>query len=135
MFGLGPLTIFLVIAAALLISGVKILQEYDRAVVFRLGRLVPYRGLGSAAFDQTPLAFLMACFTSGAKAAGTLSDLSPIFNKLGITSIRPASSPHRETGVSPASLSTNSMSRKILGWSSTKYAVTRGFSRPAAIVY
>jgi regulator of protease activity HflC (stomatin/prohibitin superfamily) len=46
MFGLGPLAIFLVITAVLLISGVKILQEYDRAVIFRLGRLVPSRGPG-----------------------------------------------------------------------------------------
>jgi regulator of protease activity HflC (stomatin/prohibitin superfamily) len=30
----------------LLVSGVKVLREYERAVVFRLGRLVPYRGLG-----------------------------------------------------------------------------------------
>jgi regulator of protease activity HflC (stomatin/prohibitin superfamily) len=46
MFGLGPLAIVVVVAAVLLISGVKILQEYDRAVVFRLGRLVPFRGPG-----------------------------------------------------------------------------------------
>ena len=46
MFGLGSLTIFLFIAAVLLVSGVKILQEYERAVIFRLGRLVPYRGPG-----------------------------------------------------------------------------------------
>ena len=46
MFGLGSLTVFLVIAAVLLISGVKILQEYERAVIFRLGRLAPYRGPG-----------------------------------------------------------------------------------------
>ncbi len=46
MFGIGPLAIFLLITAVLLISGVKILQEYDRAVVFRLGRLVPSRGPG-----------------------------------------------------------------------------------------
>ncbi len=46
MFGLGPLAIFLLITAVLLISGVKILQEYDRAVIFRLGRLVPSRGPG-----------------------------------------------------------------------------------------
>jgi regulator of protease activity HflC (stomatin/prohibitin superfamily) len=36
----------LFIAAVLLVSGVKILQEYERAVIFRLGRLVPYRGPG-----------------------------------------------------------------------------------------
>ncbi len=46
MFGIGPLAIFLLITAVLLISGVKILQEYDRAVIFRLGRLVPSRGPG-----------------------------------------------------------------------------------------
>ena len=46
MFGIGPLVIFLVIAVGLLIGGVKILQEYERAVIFRLGRFVPYRGPG-----------------------------------------------------------------------------------------
>lgn len=46
MFGVESLAIFVLIAAALLISGVKILQEYERAVVFRLGRLVPFRGPG-----------------------------------------------------------------------------------------
>jgi len=46
MFGLGPVTTFLLIAAVLLIGGIKILPEYERAVIFRLGRLVPYRGPG-----------------------------------------------------------------------------------------
>ena len=32
--------------ALILISGLKILREYERAVVFRLGRLTPYRGPG-----------------------------------------------------------------------------------------
>jgi regulator of protease activity HflC (stomatin/prohibitin superfamily) len=46
MFGLGvPLT-FLIIVAAILISGVKILKEYERAVIFRLGRMVGSRGPG-----------------------------------------------------------------------------------------
>ena len=46
MFGLGvPLT-FLIIVIAVLISGVKILKEYERAVVFRLGRMVGARGPG-----------------------------------------------------------------------------------------
>ncbi len=46
MFGLGvPLT-FLIIVIAVLISGVKILKEYERAVVFRLGRMVGSRGPG-----------------------------------------------------------------------------------------
>jgi len=46
MFGLGvPLT-FLIIVVAIVISGVKILKEYERAVVFRLGRMVGARGPG-----------------------------------------------------------------------------------------
>src|SRR5512134_3293549 len=43
---LGPAGIFVVIAAVLLISGIKILKEYERAVIFRLGRMVPPRGPG-----------------------------------------------------------------------------------------
>src|SRR5262245_40319214 len=46
MFGFGPLATFLLIALVLLVSGVKILSEYERAVIFRLGRLVPHRGPG-----------------------------------------------------------------------------------------
>ena len=46
MFGLGPIYTFLVIAVILLISGVKILKEYERGVIFRLGRIVPSRGPG-----------------------------------------------------------------------------------------
>jgi regulator of protease activity HflC (stomatin/prohibitin superfamily) len=37
---------FAVIALVLLISGVKVLREYERAVIFRLGWLVPHRGPG-----------------------------------------------------------------------------------------
>jgi regulator of protease activity HflC (stomatin/prohibitin superfamily) len=43
---LGPAGIVFVIAAILLISGIKILKEYQRAVVFRLGRMVRPRGPG-----------------------------------------------------------------------------------------
>ncbi|MBI4527949.1 MAG: slipin family protein, partial [Deltaproteobacteria bacterium] len=46
MFGLGPLAIVLILAAILLISGIKILREYERAVIFRLGRMVESRGPG-----------------------------------------------------------------------------------------
>ncbi len=46
MFGFGPIVTFLVIGLVLLASGVKILSEYERAVVFRLGRLVNHRGPG-----------------------------------------------------------------------------------------
>jgi regulator of protease activity HflC (stomatin/prohibitin superfamily) len=46
MFGLGvPLTFFIIVIA-IVISGVKILKEYERAVVFRLGRMVGARGPG-----------------------------------------------------------------------------------------
>ncbi len=43
---LGPAGVVLVIAAIVLVSGIKILKEYQRAVVFRLGRMVPQRGPG-----------------------------------------------------------------------------------------
>jgi regulator of protease activity HflC (stomatin/prohibitin superfamily) len=46
MFGFGPIATFLVIAVAALISGIKILKEYERGVVFRLGRMVGARGPG-----------------------------------------------------------------------------------------
>ena len=38
--------VVIVIIAILLINGIKILNEYERAVIFRLGRLTPYRGPG-----------------------------------------------------------------------------------------
>ena len=41
-----PIATFLVIAVAALISGIKILKEYERGVVFRLGRMVGARGPG-----------------------------------------------------------------------------------------
>ena len=43
---LGPAGIVFAIAAIVLFSGVKILKEYQRAVIFRLGRLVASRGPG-----------------------------------------------------------------------------------------
>ena len=46
MFGFGPIVTFLVIGLVLLASGVKVLSEFERAVVFRLGRLVKHRGPG-----------------------------------------------------------------------------------------
>jgi regulator of protease activity HflC (stomatin/prohibitin superfamily) len=46
MFDLGPAATFVVIVVVLLISGIKILKEYERAVVFRLGRMVSPRGPG-----------------------------------------------------------------------------------------
>jgi len=46
MFGFGVPFTFLVIVIILIISGIKILKEYERAVVFRLGRMVGVRGPG-----------------------------------------------------------------------------------------
>jgi regulator of protease activity HflC (stomatin/prohibitin superfamily) len=46
MFGLGPGLTFIIVVAALIITGVKILKEYERAVIFRLGRMVGARGPG-----------------------------------------------------------------------------------------
>jgi regulator of protease activity HflC (stomatin/prohibitin superfamily) len=43
---LGPAGVVFVIVAIALISGIKILKEYQRAVVFRLGRMVAPRGPG-----------------------------------------------------------------------------------------
>jgi regulator of protease activity HflC (stomatin/prohibitin superfamily) len=45
-FGFGPLYTFLVILGILLVSGIKILKEYERGVIFRLGRMVDPRGPG-----------------------------------------------------------------------------------------
>jgi regulator of protease activity HflC (stomatin/prohibitin superfamily) len=46
MFGFGaPITFFIIVIIAI-ISGIKILKEYERAVIFRLGRMVGARGPG-----------------------------------------------------------------------------------------
>ena len=46
MFNFGAIATVLVISALLTISGIKIIKEYERAVIFRLGRLVKPRGPG-----------------------------------------------------------------------------------------
>src|SRR5260370_21646813 len=44
-FGMAPgVGVVVFIAAIFILSGLKVLNEYERAVVFRLGRLTPYRG-------------------------------------------------------------------------------------------
>ncbi len=45
---LSPLVLVVLIGAALLISGLKVLKEFERGVIFRLGRLVGARGPGIA---------------------------------------------------------------------------------------
>lgn len=42
----SPVVIFVVIIAILILSGVRILNEYERGVVFRLGRIVAPKGPG-----------------------------------------------------------------------------------------
>lgn len=44
---IGLLGTVVVIVAIMVISGIKILREYQRAVVFRLGRMVAARGPGT----------------------------------------------------------------------------------------
>lgn len=46
MLNLGAIVVVPVIAVLLLIGGIKIIKEYERAVIFRLGRLVRPRGPG-----------------------------------------------------------------------------------------
>jgi regulator of protease activity HflC (stomatin/prohibitin superfamily) len=46
MFNFGATATVLIISVLIAISGIKILKEYERAVIFRLGRLVPARGPG-----------------------------------------------------------------------------------------
>ena len=46
MFGLGVPVTFLLLVVVAIISGVKILKEYERGVIFRLGRMVGARGPG-----------------------------------------------------------------------------------------
>ncbi len=46
MIGFESIATFLIIVVILIISGIKILKEYERAVIFRLGRLVQARGPG-----------------------------------------------------------------------------------------
>ncbi|MBM4265173.1 MAG: slipin family protein [Deltaproteobacteria bacterium] len=41
-----PLTVFVVILVLIALSGIKIVQEYERGVIFRLGRAVGTRGPG-----------------------------------------------------------------------------------------
>lgn len=46
MLDIGPLGIALIIILGLLFSSIKILKEYERGVIFRLGRMVKARGPG-----------------------------------------------------------------------------------------
>ena len=46
MFGFGSLSIILFIVAAVIVSGLRILNEYERGVIFRLGRLICGKGPG-----------------------------------------------------------------------------------------
>jgi regulator of protease activity HflC (stomatin/prohibitin superfamily) len=43
---MGAVGVFLIICIVFLLNSVKVLREYERAVIFRLGRITPYRGPG-----------------------------------------------------------------------------------------
>src|SRR5712691_9853629 len=43
---LSGIGVVVVVALLFVLSGLKVLNEYERVVVFRLGRLTPYRGPG-----------------------------------------------------------------------------------------
>ena len=42
----GPAGTSIIILVILIVSGIKILKEYERGVIFRLGRMVSPRGPG-----------------------------------------------------------------------------------------
>jgi regulator of protease activity HflC (stomatin/prohibitin superfamily) len=46
MFGLGPIATAIVLVVLAIASGVKIIREYERAVIFRLGKLIDFKGAG-----------------------------------------------------------------------------------------
>ncbi len=46
MFGLGTVGIVVIIAGAFIISGIRVLNEYERGVIFRLGRMIGGKGPG-----------------------------------------------------------------------------------------
>jgi regulator of protease activity HflC (stomatin/prohibitin superfamily) len=46
MFGLGPIATAVVLLVLGFVSGVKIIREYERAVIFRLGKLIDFKGAG-----------------------------------------------------------------------------------------
>ncbi|MFQ5542308.1 MAG: slipin family protein [Candidatus Binatia bacterium] len=46
LIGINAAVTFLIVAGVLLVSGIKILDEYQRGVIFRLGRMVNARGPG-----------------------------------------------------------------------------------------
>jgi regulator of protease activity HflC (stomatin/prohibitin superfamily) len=46
MFGLGPVATAVLIGLVVIASGVKIIREYERAVIFRLGKLIDFKGAG-----------------------------------------------------------------------------------------
>ena len=46
MFGFGPAATVILLLVFAIASGVKIIREYERAVIFRLGRLIDFKGAG-----------------------------------------------------------------------------------------
>jgi regulator of protease activity HflC (stomatin/prohibitin superfamily) len=54
-FTLGPVLVVIIVVAVYLISSIKILAEYERGVIFRLGRLLPEAKGPGVAFVFVPL--------------------------------------------------------------------------------
>jgi regulator of protease activity HflC (stomatin/prohibitin superfamily) len=46
MLGLGPIATAVVLLLVAATSGLKVIREYERAVIFRLGRLIAFKGAG-----------------------------------------------------------------------------------------
>ena len=46
MFGLGPVATVLLLVVLTIASGIKIIREYERAVIFRLGKLINFKTAG-----------------------------------------------------------------------------------------
>ncbi len=46
MFSLGPVATIILLAVVTIASGIKIIREYERAVIFRLGKLIAFKGAG-----------------------------------------------------------------------------------------
>jgi len=46
MFGLGPAATLIFLAVVAISSGVKVIREYERAVIFRLGKMIAFKGAG-----------------------------------------------------------------------------------------
>lgn len=73
----------------------------------------------------------MARRASSSREEATLKERRPLGRKYGTAVIRPARSPHSDSGILPASAMIEVMSRNTAGCPSRKHAPADGSSRPA----